>query len=92
MCEVAERLENIAYAKAYEIGLAKGYGIGYAKGYAIGYVKGLAKGEKKFALLATKLLDDGRDSDVELVAKDEEARKRLYEEYNITDCFDKQYE
>ena len=84
MCEVAERLENIGYEK--------GYAIGYAIGYEKGYARGLAKGEKKFALLATKLFDDGRDSDVELVAKDEEARKRLYEEYNITDCFDKQYE
>ena len=45
--------------------------------------KGKREGENLFARLINSLLDDGRNNDVALAAKDEEARKRFYREYGM---------
>ena len=49
----------------------------------IGKIEGKIEGESLLADLITKLLADGRTSDVELAAKDEEARKRFYKEFGM---------
>lgn len=48
-----------------------------------GRIEGEILGENKFATLITKLFAAGRSADVELAAKDEDARKRLYEEFGM---------
>jgi len=45
----------------------------------------LKEGEKLLGNLITKLFDEGRTSDAELAAKDEEARKRFYKEFGMID-------
>lgn len=44
---------------------------------------GKAEGESLLGSLITKLLEAGRTSDVELAAKDEEARKKFYKEFGM---------
>ncbi|MBO5069823.1 MAG: Rpn family recombination-promoting nuclease/putative transposase [Roseburia sp.] len=51
----------------------------------MGRTEGTREGENRLGQLITKLLEAGRNSDVEIVAKDEEARKRFYKEFGITD-------
>lgn len=45
--------------------------------------EGREEGENLLASLMTKLFAAGRTSDAELAAKDENARKRLYKEFEI---------
>lgn len=47
--------------------------------------RGRIEGENKLALLIMKLFAAGRGNDVELAAKDEEARKRFYREFGMID-------
>ena len=47
--------------------------------------EGKAEGENLLGNLITKLLGAGRTSDVELAAKDEEARKKFYKEFGMID-------
>ena len=42
------------------------------------------KGERKLLTLLAKLYALGRDEDAKLIVKDEDTRKRLYEEFCIT--------
>lgn len=51
----------------------------------IGKAEGKAEGEFNLGQLITKLFADGRPSDAELAAKDEEARKRFYKEFGMID-------
>lgn len=51
----------------------------------IGKAEGKAEGEMLLGDLIIKLLAVGRTTDVELAAKDEEARKRFYQEFGMTD-------
>ena len=53
--------------------------------YRHGLEKGREEGELALGQLITKLLAVGRLSDVELAAKDEEARKRFYKEFGMID-------
>ena len=57
--------------------------IGKAEGKAEGKTEGKAEGEALLGDLITKLLAAGRTLDVELAAKDGEARKRLYKEFGM---------
>ncbi len=45
--------------------------------------RGKAEGESLLAKLISRLIDDGRNKDVVLAAKDEEARKHFYREYGL---------
>lgn len=49
----------------------------------IGKAEGKAEGESLLGSLITKLLAEGRTLDVELAAKDEEARKKFYKEFGM---------
>lgn len=51
----------------------------------IGRAEGKAEGETLFASLVMNLFREGRTSDAELAAKDEEARKKFYEEFGMID-------
>ena len=51
----------------------------------IGRAEGKTEGELRLGNLITKLLTAGRNSDVELAAKDEEARKKFYKEFGMID-------
>lgn len=51
---------------------------------ARGEVRGEMKGERKLLTLLAKLYAMGRDEDARLIVRDENARKRLYEEFCIT--------
>lgn len=51
----------------------------------IGKAEGKTEGELLLGNLITKLLTAGRNSDVELAAKDEEARKKFYKEFGMID-------
>lgn len=46
---------------------------------------GIQTGETRFAALTKKLLHDGRLKDLESAANDEDARRRFYLEYGLTD-------
>ena len=46
--------------------------------------RGEVKGERKLLTLLAKLYALGRDEDAKLIVKDEDTRKRLYEEFCIT--------
>ena len=48
-----------------------------------GKAEGRIEGESLLAKLISRLLDDGRNKDVALAAKDEEARKQFYREYGM---------
>ena len=50
-----------------------------------GKAEGKAEGENLLGNLITKLFGEGRTSDAELAAKDEEARKRFYKEFGMID-------
>lgn len=54
-------------------------------GRAEGKAEGKTEGELRLGNLITKLLTAGRNSDVELAAKDEEARKKFYKEFGMID-------
>ena len=53
--------------------------------YRYGVEDGRVEGEFLLGNLITKLFAAGRADDVELAAKDEEVRKRLYKEFGISD-------
>ena len=63
------------------------YGVedGRVLGLAEGKIAGLAEGENLLGTLIAKLCSAGGISDVELAAKDEEARKRFYKEFGMID-------
>ena len=46
--------------------------------------RGEVKGERKLLALLAKLYALGRDEDAKLIVRDEDTRKRLYEEFCIT--------
>lgn len=48
-----------------------------------GKAEGRIEGESLLAKLISRLLDDGRNKDVALAAKDEDARKHFYREYGM---------
>ena len=64
-----------------EIALKEGEEIGWSRGIE----EGERKGELRMTILLQRLIDAGRNSDIELAVKDEEARKRMYKEFGITD-------
>lgn len=78
--------------KGHELGLKEGLELGRQKdleegrqiGEAEGRQTGIAEGEDRFARLVSQLDKDGRSKDIILVAKDKEARDRLYAEYGIS--------
>ena len=51
--------------------------------YLYGHEEGLKAGELRLGKLITFLINAGRSSDVELAAKDENAREKFYKEFNI---------
>lgn len=53
------------------------------RGITKGIAKGIHQGENWGMELVRCLLQDGRMEDIELITKDPEARKRLYQEYHI---------
>ena len=71
MCEYIDMLEAR--------GQAKGEAIGEARGQA----KGEIRGENRLASLLEKLYSLGRDEDAKLAVRDENIRKRLYQELCI---------
>lgn len=58
---------------------------GIQKGIQQGIQQGIRTGETLFATLTRKLLHDGRLKDLESAATDEDARRRFYLEYELTD-------
>ena len=48
------------------------------------YEKGIQEGEKQFALLTERLLEAGRKQDLLRATQDQEYRKLLYKEYQIS--------
>ena len=48
------------------------------------YEKGIQEGEKQFALLTERLLEAGRTQDPLRATQDQEYRKLLYKEYQIS--------
>lgn len=48
------------------------------------YEKGIQEGEKQFALLTERLLEAGRTQDLLRATQDQEYRKLLYKEYQIS--------
>lgn len=58
---------------------------GIQKGIQQGIQQGIQTGETLFAALTRKLLHDGRLEDLESAATDENARRRFYQEYGLTD-------
>ena len=48
-----------------------------------GETKGEMKGEERLGSLINRLIQDGRNSEVQLVSIDKETRQRLYKEYGI---------
>ena len=61
------------------------YQYGVEDGRALGFTEGRTDGENLLGNLITKLFGAGRTSDAELAAKDEEARKRFYKEFGMTE-------
>lgn len=57
---------------------------GIEEGIREGVIKGRQEGEKLLARLVQYLQRDGRLQDLEMIS-DEDARKKLYEEYNLAD-------
>ena len=55
-----------------------------ARGEARGKARGEVEGERKLLALLAKLYALGRDEDAKLIVRDEDTRKRLYEEFCIT--------
>ena len=55
----------------------------YLYGHEEGLKTGLKEGELRLGKLITSLINAGRSSEVELVAKDNLARERLYNEFHI---------
>ena len=77
----SERLLRIGKAEGMAMGKAEGMAMGKAEGMAMGR----AEGEFIFAQLMTKLFAAGRTADAELAAKDENARKKFYLEFEEFD-------
>ena len=67
MCDVLDRVEE------------RGITIGEARGEK----KGEKKGERRLAELITRLFSDGRGSEVEKAASDEQYRAKLFKEFQI---------
>ena len=59
------------------------YSNGFKAGEVNGEVRGEARGESKLSRLIEALLSDNRLSDIAAAASDSEARKRLYQEFDI---------
>ena len=57
--------------------------IGLAEGEKKGRESGLIEGEQQLASLIGKLLQTGREEDLQQVLVDADARKRLYREFGI---------
>jgi len=62
-----------------------------ARGEARGKARGEVEGERKLLALLAKLYALGRDEDAKLIVKDEDTRKRLYEEFCITHSLAENY-
>ena len=45
--------------------------------------KGKIKGEERLGILINRLIQDGRNTEIQSVATDKEIRQRLYKEYGI---------
>ncbi len=45
--------------------------------------KGEIKGEERLGILINRLIQDGRNTEIQSVATDKEIRQRLYKEYGI---------
>ena len=45
--------------------------------------KGEIKGEERLGILTNRLIQDGRNTEIQSVATDKEIRQRLYKEYGI---------
>ena len=80
-----EEVMNMLREELRAEGMAKGMAEGMAKGLAEGRAEGRTEGETKLSELISYLLTANRLSDIELATKDEEARKKLYLEFGITD-------
>ena len=73
--ERLERLHREIMAKATEEA--------EIRGETKGEIKGEMKGEERLGSLINRLIQDGRNSEVQLVSTDKETRQRLYKEYGI---------
>lgn len=69
---------------AREEGLQQGIEQGIEQGLRQGIGQGIQQGEGRLSTLVGYLKRDGRINDLDLIA-DEKARRRLYEEYHLTD-------
>lgn len=63
----------------------EGISQGISQGIRQGIVQGISQGENLLAELMNRLFADGRTEDARLAASDETVRKRLYQEYGMTD-------
>ena len=45
--------------------------------------KGEIKGEERLGIIINRLIQDGRNTEIQSVATDKEIRQRLYKEYGI---------
>ena len=71
----SERLK----AEGQAIGRAEGEVIGQARGEAIGQIQG----ENRLGSLISRLLQDQRIEEIQVVSTDPKRREQLYKEYNL---------
>ena len=77
----SERLIRIGKVQ----GRIEGKAEGKVEGKVEGKAEGKIEGENLLGNLIMKLLGEGRTADVELAAKDKEARKKFYQEFGLID-------
>lgn len=77
--EDLEIQKQIAIEESQELGRE----IGLAEGRAEGLSEGIDRGEARFGALVEKLMRAGRMEDVSLAAKDADARRALFAEFDL---------
>lgn len=79
MCQALRELFADELEERESIGIKKGI----SEGIEQGIEKGIEQGESRLGLLISRLLTDGRISDIQKAASDETFRKKYYQEYGM---------
>ena len=66
-------------------GIEQGRSMGFEQGHSMGVEQGISRGEALLAELMNRLFQAGRMDDVRAAVQDEAARKRLYQEYGMSE-------
>ena len=81
--EDLEIQKQIAIEESQELGREIGLAEGRAEGRAEGLSEGIDRGEARLGALVEKLIGAGRMEDVSLAAKDADARRILFAEFDL---------